>query len=700
MNTDFSAIQTFYIDGDALNNAATVGILNVGIFFKKKPEATQNSSGIYKPGVSLWICEVVNDQPDVTKVVQGSLTRLEFDQITAFSDARGAAYFNFAQRISLKTNTFYGIVLKYDDPAYKVWTNKIGDKLVGTNNKSTGQSGWIGAKTWDGKYYEGNALGTLIPLSDTDMKFVIVGGKYTSNSVTIEIVNRDYEFITANNFSGTFKGGELAYQNSVANSAGTISVKAGNNTIVGTGTNFTSVLLNSYITLFNGSNVNIVQVSSVTNTTVLTLASTPNFTNTSSVYKVAPVAKIYQVDKINKKVRLIDSSANTTNKFGAGNTIYGSVSGASCEIVSVDDIAIDDFVPYYNINIPASGQLSVQYKICYSNGSSYVMPSSYQNMSLGISNKVQGYSGVIRSRSLEVDSAYLYGSTRKSSVQKLTLAVTQSNSALYETPHFDINELDISLRKNLISNTYTVTTGGVAYDTEVNKNGGVARSKHISKRVAFANNRFAEDVRVFLTGYRPTGTDIKVYCKVHNSSDYESFDDKAWTPLTCYDNSGKYSSSTNASDLVEYTFGLPKYSDTANTLDGTFTTENGNTIILSNGVDPSTYVSANDAIKIYNPSIPENYMVAIVTAANSTSITIGETVSNVNIVGTGFKVDKLKYPNIAFTDPLNYYVSKYFNNSWAEYNKFDSMQIKIVLLADNTNIVPFVDTVQVVGVSA
>ena len=46
-----------------------------------------------------------------------------------------------------------------------------------------------------------------------------------------------------------------------------------------------------------------------------------------------------------------------------------------------------------------------------------------------------------------------------------------------------------------------------------------------------ANNKFAEDLLVFLTAYRPANTDIKVFARIHNSDDPEAFDDKDWTML-------------------------------------------------------------------------------------------------------------------------------------------------------------------------
>ena len=105
-------------------------------------------------------------------------------------------------------------------------------------------------------------------------------------------------------------------------------------------------------------------------------------------------------------------------------------------------------------------------------------------------------------------------------------------------------------------------------------------------------------------------------------------------------------------------------------------------------------------IKIYNPLLPQNYIVAVVAAANTSTITLGRAIANNNVVGSGFKVDRLKYYNVAFNNNTNDNVARYYSSSLVEYDKFDSMQIKIVMLADTTYKVPKVDQIQVIGVSA
>jgi hypothetical protein len=87
---------------------------------------------------------------------------------------------------------------------------------------------------------------------------------------------------------------------------------------------------------------------------------------------------------------------------------------------------------------------------------------------------------------------------------------------------------------------------------------GKSKSKYISKTVIL--DAVAEDLVVYVTGYRPKGTNIKAYAKFFNAdSDPSNFDAKVWTELS-YQNDGEllFSSPNNLEDYKEYTFGPPK----------------------------------------------------------------------------------------------------------------------------------------------
>jgi hypothetical protein len=303
----------------------------------------------------------------------------------------------------------------------------------------------------------------------------------------------------------------------------------------------------------------------------------------------------------------------------------------------------------------------------------------------------------IQSRSTEVDNISLYGTNRKSAVVNVTFNVTVSEDKRFSVPYINSGELDFFFYQNDINNTYTTTRGGITdYDTEVDRN-GLAKSKYISKKISFGSGKYAEDVVVYLAAYRPANTQIRVYAKLHNSADKDPFDDKAWTPLELKNNIDRYSTD-DPNDIWEYTYGLPQYPEVYSTLAGTFLSQLSNTVIATS-VDQSAVVTTGDLVRVYSILTPDNHEVFPVASANATTITLLRAVSNNNIVGD-VGLEKLKYKNVAWNNIANDNVARYVTSSYTEFDTYNTMQIKVVLLSDNTHQVPKVEQIQVIGVSA
>jgi hypothetical protein len=256
---------------------------------------------------------------------------------------------------------------------------------------------------------------------------------------------------------------------------------------------------------------------------------------------------------------------------------------------------------------------------------------------------------------------------------------------------------------------------------------GNAVSKHITKKINFDNNRFAEDLLVYLTAYRPLNTDIKVFARIHNSKDPEPFDDKDWTMLELI--SGNiYSSSASSDNYIEMQFGFQNSPNVAYLLPGSVTVDNTTTVnVIGSGTTFSTNATANlqvdDLVKIYSPLFPDNYAISVVTAvANDTQFSISSPVETADVTGSGLRVafigrvgnttaNSVGYPLQAFNNRNNDNVVRYYSSSMMEYDTYDTMQLKIVFLADlaqvgtsSSNVIPTtiprVDDIRAVGVTA
>lgn len=105
----------------------------------------------------------------------------------------------------------------------------------------------------------------------------------------------------------------------------------------------------------------------------------------------------------------------------------------------------------------------------------------------------------------------------------------------------------------LSSNATTVNATAVI-SGENSSAGGPALAKYISRVVNLAEGFDAADIRLFLTAYKPSGTDLKVYYKVRNVNDTEPLDDKNWTLMRQQTGSTIYSPTKNYDAALEFEF--------------------------------------------------------------------------------------------------------------------------------------------------
>ena len=87
-----------------------------------------------------------------------------------------------------------------------------------------------------------------------------------------------------------------------------------------------------------------------------------------------------------------------------------------------------------------------------------------------------------------------------------------------------------------VSTNFTVSNGTsqtITIENEENPEGPyVSESRYITRRVALNDGFEASDLVVYLDTNRPAGTDIKVYYKVLNENDTDTFDDKFYQEMT------------------------------------------------------------------------------------------------------------------------------------------------------------------------
>lgn len=127
--------------------------------------------------------------------------------------------------------------------------------------------------------------------------------------------------------------------------------------------------------------------------------------------------------------------------------------------------------------------------------------------------------------------------------------VTMTSLSTYVSPVFDLDASHTIYIDNLI-NSNTMNEDAAS--------GGKALNKYISQTIVLADGQDAEDLRVYLTAYRPPNTDVKVYAKLLNGSDSDTFAQKLWIPLEKDgDGDSTYSSLSDRNNYRDFVYNIP-----------------------------------------------------------------------------------------------------------------------------------------------
>ena len=689
-------IQTFVIDPNAVKNSKTVDVTDVSIFVRGKPGKTNNISGIVNPGLLLSIHEVEKGVPQVSKQILNSLVRVPYTSIIASSDATVPTTFYFSDPVRLRVGKKYAFSILIEDEGYNLWSCKTGDRLVGTNTASTGAP-----KGFKGDLYRAtNAPTTLKNATfeqlyqkkdDTDLKFEIGVAEYSIGAdIVVTATNKDEEFLTISNASGDFIGTEHVYVNA-ANATGTVSISGGETTLIGSGTTFTSLVEDETIVLIDNTDTTKVEVAKITLVVSDTevILQEPVLNDISGNYIQTMTAEVESYFPGNNRLVLTNSTANTTNYLTTSSVLVGVDSGETANVGSIENVSVSAFETDLDLDLPSTFKVSGIYNFANSASS---MSTENNVLDLYGPNYIRNYDAYVLSRSNEI--VNLAGA--KSANIQITFDYTGPFSATsFDAPILNVDDFTFSTSRWLINNN----------TTNEHTNYGSALTRHISKPLTFREGGSAEDIRVIYNAWRPNGTDVKCYAKIINSEDPDNFDDKSWTLLEMKRGSGEFGSKDNPNDFREYEFGFPSYPPSSDTLGGTITTTDANTTVTGVGTEfanTSTGLSAGDIIKIYNPLFPDtNYGIfSVNTVTNDLQIVLNTAVTDANITGSGFKIDRLSTPHTAFNNSDNLNIVRYFSPDGVSYDTYSTVVIKTVLTSSSGQLVPKVNDFRVIGVSS
>lgn len=258
---------------------------------------------------------------------------------------------------------------------------------------------------------------------------------------------------------------------------------------------------------------------------------------------------------------------------------------ANCQVINLDAVRMK---PEITVNNPVGSAFTIKHRTLFyktanpsaANGWSYFVNTPAEAEATDTYAKIfKGHSlltnenkiPVIPSRSNQFITRYANGEIADLDV----IGEVYSNAAMflfeissnndYQACYFDPEIVNSHYANYIINREYT----------DEHSQYGKAWAKHITTKINLREDRTAEDLLVYLTAYKPYGSEIKVYGKIHNSNDPEEFDDKDWTLLDLIDGQGVYSSVDDTSDYIELTYNLPSYPNTEFGLIGSATVQAG-----------------------------------------------------------------------------------------------------------------------------
>jgi hypothetical protein len=647
-------------------------------------------------GVEVQIREVENGQPTL-RIVPFGRKILEASQVNVSNDSTAVTSFEFDTPLFLKAGEEYCFVVLPvgSNEGYNIWVGELGGTDIASGNP-------IYVNNSTGILFTSSTNRVWTPYQKEDIKFVLHRKNFTSSSGTIVYKNSNTEYLTANNFGGNFIIGEQVF---VSNGANIVDANAATNStsiavsVVANGSSNAQALFSNssyiYLTSNTGSTTDIRLIVGIPNTTHIVVNAAPSFTDGNcSVGYLKANGQLFgyasRVSATNGILHINNSSANTTSGFGnvvtltANAILIGAESKAKANLVSVDNATYSVVIPQFSYVSPSGTSLVIKMK----GSNTSVTDSTYTVMNSDIETFFTDRERTIRSYSNELQA----GGTKSVEIAIPVTSVTSKTS-----PFIDDIKSSIVAIENVICACADITD-------ESRPAGANASAKYISKRVVLAEGQDAEDLVIYLSAYKPSNTNVRVFAKLLNGDDSTDIDSQWWTPLNQNTSPAVVSSRIDRNDFKEFAFDLPfRYSINAASTTAMSDYQVYGTFSAANGISANTLSVANAApldigSLVYflgtNANGVSNGFYSVLTA-NTTAmkLAVPGTATEVAITNTSITNASSNFiysvPQTAFKDRYNTNIVTYYSNTGAQYTSYKTFAIKIIMTSEEgSHIVP------------
>jgi hypothetical protein len=558
-------------------------ITKIGIMFRKKHGTA---------GVSIAICETINGIPDQTRVLIQSRKHLLNHEITAVYPASDLAsnltVFSFDGQVQLFANKEYSVIIQPDAGrvSYKIWRAVIGNPHLGTtrglNKKVTQPTGPI---TFTG-LYKSRVNGKKFELGHNGTKVFLQMAFYKSN----------------------FGGWGGGYDNGGGGPTG------------GSGTN-TSI--SGSVTFVNTPDLDFFNVTSLTSNSIL--SGDILVGGNSTVANALQNSVVTQYNPVDSTIYVRNSTGNfASNTFiqivRLGESNYSNISTlqtaigntqlttkvANGTLVTVFNLPYHAVVPKITTNLPSGTSYDVSISTILGANASYAQIPAVPAVN-NVDTELSDYKG----------DRYIisYSNNPTLSYPSLSMTINMTSNNQYQSPAVKPTDM------LLITNSIDPTGGNTAGEWS---NYGNAQTKYVSNPIVLSSGNDADDLKVYITAYRPSGTDVQLYSRFLSGQDPAPISEKTWTSLV-NDTPSVYSDQLNKENYIEYSFSMANTVNNPTTYligTGLITTANTSNVISGNVTTSNT--SFNTQLQpgqlLYNSS--NVFLGKISTITNSSSLTL------------------------------------------------------------------------------
>lgn len=469
------------------------------------------------------------------------------------SDSTVATTITFETPVYLFNEQEYAFVVKPggNAPNYSLWISRLGENDLATGNR-------IDKQPYSGILFASSNDRTYSPIQEEDIKFNAYFANFgTGSNQTAVFHNANTDFLTINNVTGiklSTVGEEVHGETTLTFASHIDGAYAGENyTLVDTVTG-----ANGQITYASGTGefrVKNVTTTKFTTGNTITLYQSGSVTaNTGDIVSQStPVGKVKLYDDVNFANTVLHIS-DSNGQFSAGTWAKGQTNSGQAYIASVDDLEIDLFHTHVSSLQLEKTTLTAQAKLADSattagslgniNINNDTLPESRKYI-LSRSNEIVNLAG---DESVDVN------------------FVLKNGINPYHSPAIDVDRAAFFTVENIVNNDDTGEDGS---------NGGNADARYITKTITLAEGQDAEDLKVYLTAYKPATSDVKVYAKVLNAEDGDDFEVNSWIEMTRSTNTSEISDSEDVFDYKEYEYDIPAASMTGDNGEIRYTNSQG-----------------------------------------------------------------------------------------------------------------------------